>query len=254
MRRIRYLTNRHRAPSTNVALALLLAFNAGALNAGGFLVLHMYTSHMSGFASQFADGLALKDRGVVLSAMGAILSFVVGAAVCSILVGASRRLKLYSVYALPLMLEALLMLLFGMMGSVLLTWVTPFAMPLTVVLLAFIMGLQNAVGSKTSAGNLRTTHMTGNITDFGMELGKLIFLKQGDHESSTRWIQNIRRMKIHAGLIGAFVLGGVLGALGFKQVGFACVMPLATILLCLSIPPLWRDAKVLQELICKALH
>ena len=29
-------------------LGLLLAFNAGAVNAGGFLVLHMYTSHMTG--------------------------------------------------------------------------------------------------------------------------------------------------------------------------------------------------------------
>ena len=217
-------------------------------------MLHMYTSHMSGFASQFADGLALKDRGLVLSAMGAIFSFVLGAAVCSIMVGASRKHKLYSVYALPLMLEALLMLLFGLMGSVFLTWVTPFAVPLTVVLLSFIMGLQNAVGSKTSSGSLRTTHMTGNITDFGMELGKLIFLRRSDRESSIQWMQNLKRMKVHAGLIGMFVLGGVSGAFGFKQFGFVCVLPLAAILLCLSIPPFFRDAQVLRELICKALN
>ncbi len=49
MRRLRHLTNRHRTPSTNIALGLLLAFNAGAVNAGGFLVLRMYTSHMTGF-------------------------------------------------------------------------------------------------------------------------------------------------------------------------------------------------------------
>ena len=40
-------------------LGLLLAFNAGAVNAGGFLVVHMYTSHMTGFASQLRNpGLA----------------------------------------------------------------------------------------------------------------------------------------------------------------------------------------------------
>lgn len=43
---------------------------------------------------------------------------------------------------------------------------------LTVLLLSFMMGLQNAVGSKTSGGSTRTTHMTGNFTDLGMELGR----------------------------------------------------------------------------------
>jgi len=38
MRRLRHLTGRHRTQSTNRLLGLLLAFNAGAINAGGFLV------------------------------------------------------------------------------------------------------------------------------------------------------------------------------------------------------------------------
>jgi uncharacterized membrane protein YoaK (UPF0700 family) len=49
--------------------------------------------------------------------------------------------------------------------------------PLTVLLLSFMMGLQNA-GSKTSGGSTRTTHMTGNFTDLGMELGKMFFWKR----------------------------------------------------------------------------
>ena len=91
MRRLRHLTNRHRAPSTNRALGLLLAFNAGAVNAGGFLVLHMYTSHMTGFASQLADGLVLANLTLMLNALGAILAFMAGAAVCAILVNWGRQ-------------------------------------------------------------------------------------------------------------------------------------------------------------------
>ena len=72
MRRLRFLTNRHRAPSTNIALGLLLAFNAGAVNAGGFLVLHMYTSHMTGFASQLADGMVLGNLTLLLMAASAL--------------------------------------------------------------------------------------------------------------------------------------------------------------------------------------
>jgi len=66
MRRLRFLTSRHRAPSTNRMFGLLLAFNAGAINAGGFLMLHVYTSHMTGFASQFADGLVMGDMRILL--------------------------------------------------------------------------------------------------------------------------------------------------------------------------------------------
>ena len=242
VRRLRNLTDRHRAPSTNRVLGLLLAFNAGAMNAGGFLVLHMYTSHMSGFASQLADGLALDNTRLLLNALGVMVAFTVGAAVCAMLVNWGRLHKLASVYALPLMLEALLMLLFGLMGAVTLHWNTPFALPLTALLLAFIMGLQNAVGSKTSGGSIRTTHMTGNITDLGMELGKMVFWQRarpapGQMVIAHHW----RRMRICAGLVAMFILGGVAGALGFQQVGFICVVPLAALLLALSIPPLLRD-------------
>ena len=51
-----------------------------------------------------------------------------------------------------------------------------------------------------------------------------------------------RRMKVSAGLILMFVLGGITGALGFKHIGFICVVPLAALLLVLSVPPFMRDA------------
>ncbi len=241
MRRLQLITSRHRAPSTNALLGLFLAFNAGAINAGGFLVLHMYTSHMSGFASQFAEGLALDNAMVLLNALGAIFAFTLGAAVCSILVNWARQHQLHSVYALPLMLEALLMLPFGLMGAVTLKWNTPFAVPLTVLLLSFIMGLQNALGSKTSSGSIRTTHMTGNITDLGMELGKLFFWRGREQVSVDQVPLNWQRASMCGGLLLMFVLGGILGSLGFKHIGFICVVPLAIVLLALSVPPFLRD-------------
>ena len=61
MRRLRHLTGLHRTPATNRMLGFLLAFNAGAINAGGFLVVGMYTSHMSGFVSMLADNLDRKS-------------------------------------------------------------------------------------------------------------------------------------------------------------------------------------------------
>lgn len=248
MRRLRFLTNRHRSPSTNRALGMLLAFNAGAVNAGGFLVLHRYTSHMTGFASQMADAAVLGNSILLLNALGAILAFLAGAAVCAILVNWGRQHHLHSVYALPLMLEALLMLPFGLMGAVTLTWTTPFAVPLTVLLLSFIMGLQNAVASKTSGGSIRTTHMTGNITDFGMELGKMLYWNRSYRSKLDMVRHDQQRMKMAGGLVGMFVSGGVVGALGFKHVGFICVVPLAALLLLLAVPPFLRDIPRSQAL------
>ena len=241
MRRLRFLTDRHRSPATNRALGLLLAFNAGAINAGGFLVLHMYTSHMTGFASQLADGLVLGNTELLLNALGAVLAFMSGAAVCAILVNWGRQHRLHSVYALPLLLEAALLFPFGLMGAITLTWSTPFAVPLTVLLLAFMMGLQNAVASKTSGGSIRTTHMTGNITDLGMELGKLLYWNRRGGHAASAVHHNRPRMVTAGGLIGMFVVGGTVGALGFKYVGFVCVVPLALLLLALSVPPFIRD-------------
>jgi uncharacterized membrane protein YoaK (UPF0700 family) len=241
MRRLRFLTHRHRAPSTNRALGMLLAFNAGAVNAGGFLVLHMYTSHMTGFASQLADGAVLGKTELVLNAAGAIIAFTAGAAVCAILVNWGRQHRFHGVYALPLALEAALMFPFGLMGAITLTWPTPFAVPLTVLLLSFIMGLQNAVASKTSGGSIRTTHMTGNITDLGMEIGKMLYWNGRAGRGAATVFHNPLRMRIAGGLIASFVLGGVVGALGFKFVGFICVVPLAALLLAISVPPLLHD-------------
>lgn len=49
MQRLRHLTGQHRMASINRLLGGVLAFNAGAINAGGFLLVSMYTSHMTGF-------------------------------------------------------------------------------------------------------------------------------------------------------------------------------------------------------------
>jgi uncharacterized membrane protein YoaK (UPF0700 family) len=247
MRRLRFLTNRHRTPSTNRALGLLLAFNAGAVNAGGFLVLQMYTSHMTGFTSQLADALVLGNVRLFLNALGAVLAFLAGAAVCAVLVNWSRQHHLHSVFALPLLLEAALMFPFGLMGAITLTWNTPFALPLTVLLLSFIMGLQNAVASKTSGGSIRTTHMTGNITDVGIELGKMLYVHVGTVPVRERVRHNRYRLRASGGLVCAFILGGVGGALGFAHLGFVCVLPLAALLLALSIPPLLQDLPRLRR-------
>lgn len=240
MRRFRHLTGQHRTASTNRLLGALLAFNAGAINAGGFLVVGMYTSHMTGFASMISDMLVLGSFTVAIGATGALLAFVAGAACTAVLVNWARQNHLRSEYALPLLLEAGLLLVFGLLGATL-NRQTPFAVPLTVLVLAFTMGLQNALMSKISASQIRTTHMTGVITDMGIELGKLFYWNQGARPPELQVRANRIKLRLYAMLLGAFMAGGVVGAAGFKYLGFVWVLPMAGLLLLMSLPPLWSD-------------
>lgn len=249
MRRLRHLTATHRTGSTNRALGYLMAFNAGAINAGGFLVLKLYTSHMTGFMSMLADSLVLGQTALALAALGALLAFMTGAAVSALLVNGARQLHLRSTYALPLLLVAVLVLLFGLVGAVTTHWTTLFAVPLTVLLLSFTMGVQNATLTKMSQATIRTTHMTGVVTDLGIELGKLLYSSHIGHAAAAAQPvhANWGRVRLFSGLLGMFFLGGIAGALGFQHWGFVCVVPLALLLMAVSLPPLWADMKHWQK-------
>jgi uncharacterized membrane protein YoaK (UPF0700 family) len=243
MQRLLHIADRHRSASTTRWMGFVLAFNAGAVNAGGFLVVGMYTSHMSGFASQVADSMILGKGTMLLSALGALLSFVGGAAASSLIIAWSRRHHLRSALALPLLMEAALLLPFGMMGAITLNLHTPLAIPPVVLLLAFIMGLQNAVGTLASGGRVRSTHMTGNVTDLGIEFGKLLYRNRPGLAANQRVRADRERMRLFGGLLFSFVGGGIFGAAGFSYVGFFWVIPLAVLLLLLAMPPLLHDLR-----------
>lgn len=238
---LRTLTHRERTRLANFHLAAYLAFVAGAVNAGGFLAVHQYTSHMSGIVSSIADQLALSQFALILAGLGALMAFMMGAACTAILVNWARRKGLHSEYALPLVLEACLLLCFGVVGENLgsVRWLF---VPLTVSLLCFVMGLQNAIITKLSNAEIRTTHITGMVTDIGIELGKLCYWNFPHPDPHhPRVLANRGKMKMLTVLVGCFFLGGVIGALGFKHIGFISTLPLAALLLILAVVPVLED-------------
>ncbi|MES2019262.1 MAG: YoaK family protein [Pseudomonadota bacterium] len=236
----RRLTGKERSSGANRHLGLALAFVAGAINAGGFLAVRQYTSHMTGIVSSMADSLALGTFALALAGLGALLSFVCGAAVSAILVNYSRQHQLHSEYALPLMLEAVLLLCFGLLGARLAD-IDGLFVSVTVMLLAFIMGLQNAVVSKLSHAEIRTTHVTGIVTDIGIELGKALYCNSDQFHGRARVSVNRARLQLLASLLLFFFIGGIAGALGFKHVGYGATVPLALVLVALASVPIADD-------------
>ena len=240
---MRAFTNPERTDEANRRLGRSLAFVAGAANAGGFLAVGQYTSHMSGVVSSMADSLALGEIGLGSAWLASLLSFLAGAATSAIMINWGRRRALRSLYAMPLMLEAALLLVFGFLGSNLEAHRVLFV-PATVALLCFVMGLQNAMITKISKAEIRTTHVTGLVTDIGIELGKL-FYWNGPLAPERRHEQPVKadrqRLALLASLLAAFFCGAVAGALGFKHMGFVSTVPLATVLVALAAVPLADD-------------
>jgi uncharacterized membrane protein YoaK (UPF0700 family) len=235
----RFLIGRQRSTAANRQLGVVLAFVAGAINAGGFLAVQQYTSHVTGMLSHMADQLVLGRMDLLLDGLVAVLAFLAGAMTCAVLINFARRKDLSSEYALPLLLEAALILCFGLLGAQLAHLETLLA-PFTVVLLCFIMGLQNAIVTKLSNAVIRTTHMTGIVTDLGIELGKLVYWNR--HPDATSSVRADRdRLKVLLSLLSGFVVGGITGALGFKLLGYGFTIPMALLLAVMALVPAMDD-------------
>lgn len=238
--RIHWWADVHRSAKTNLRLGCALCFIAGATNAGGFLAVGQYTSHMSGILSSVADNLILGKIQLALAGITLVLAFVMGSVTTAWIVNWSQRRQMRSAFARPLLLEAALLLIFGIFGTAISHFAGLFV-PMTVLLLCFIMGLQNAVITKISKAEIRTTHVTGLLTDLGIEMGKLLYFNQAVYTQKV--MANRRKLVIHATLVGCFFGGALVGAFGFKAYGYIATLPLAMILLVLSWGPIVDDIR-----------
>jgi uncharacterized membrane protein YoaK (UPF0700 family) len=240
------LLTRHgsdRSQALNRQLAWSMAFIAGAVNAGGFLAVKTYTSHMSGVFSRFADELSRGRMRLAYAALEMLVCFTLGAFTAGTLINMGKRLRFRGHYALTLMIEAALMLVFGLMGSQL-AHRREFFLPVTIILLCFMMGMHNSVVTNISNAEVRTTHMTGNLTDFGIELSRLVYPNVFHRKGSDPIRANRDRLKLHGLALLSFAGGGIAGAVGFRHVGFKVTVFLAAFLFILAVRPVVHEMRV----------
>lgn len=237
------LTTKERTRRSNRQFGGLLAFVAGAINAGGFLAVQRYTSHMTGIVSSVADNLVVGSLSLAFAGLVSVAAFVSGAITTTLLISWARRHELRSKYALALLLEAMLLLAFGLVGANLKSFAS-LLLPTAVLLLCFIMGLQNAIVTKISLAEIRTTHMTGIITDLGIELGRLIYWNQSVKANGIQVVKaNRDKLFTHALLLGLFFSGGIAGALAFRTLGFSATLPIALLLVTMALPAVVIDLR-----------
>lgn len=209
--------NFSRFNNRNLFIWCVLAFQAGTINAGGFLACHRFVTHTTGFATMFGADFA---RGEWLSAFGMLsvpVFFLAGAMFSAFFT--DRRLirglePRYSLIMGALVLLSLLVVALGAFGAFG-TFGEPLALGRDYALLALLglmSGLQNAVITSASGSVVRTTHLTGITTDLGIGFVRLL---AHTHDQSREAEFAAARMRV--GLIVSFTLGSAVAASIFLQ-------------------------------------
>jgi uncharacterized membrane protein YoaK (UPF0700 family) len=177
-----------------------LAAIAGYVNVTLLHFFHVPVSHMSGAASRLSIDLAVLDRPDLLLVLSILGGFLVGAALSGMLIGGTevrpgRRYGVTLMVEAALLAVAMLLLLDGNLFGV--------------SMAAMACGVQNAMASSYYGLVIRTTHVTGIVTDIGVLLGHWL-----RHRRVRLW-----RLGLLTTILVSFVLGGLLGALALPRLG-----------------------------------
>lgn len=190
---------RHERPLV-FAGAISLAAMAGFINVVALGVFTVPVSHMTGAVSRLSIDVAAgnaEDLRLVISIIG---GFVAGAVLSGVIIG-GRTLLPGRRYGVALLAEggalalATALLLGGSRSGV------PFA--------AMACGIQNAMASSYYGLILRTTHVTGIVTDLGVMAG---------HWLRRRRIAGWKPLLLLSILL-AFLCGGIMGQLAYAAAG-----------------------------------
>jgi uncharacterized membrane protein YoaK (UPF0700 family) len=223
-------------------LALLLASVAGAVNAISFYALGTHTSHMTGNLANVGEFLANGRWGLAIGAGQLVLAFLLGAMTATVLIDLARHRR-RGRHASALLVEAVTLAAVGLWASQ-----NPGRPEPTLLWgLAYAMGLQNALVTRVSGAVVRTTHITGVITDIGIQLVKMMtWVREGARGHGLGglvWMlrrlptaEQFARTRLHLGLATAFLIGCTGGPVLFFYLGAAAmVMPCAVLLLLVAL-------------------
>ncbi len=169
--------HRNRSDRHNRLLAGYLAATGGFVNSAGFVLIGAFTSHVTGNVGRLASELAGGDGRGAAGALALVSAFFAGAFVASMMVESDFFGTRSNAYACALAVEALLLVLF--MATVLPgAYSSPLAgasrrlVDLEAGLLCAAMGMQNSLVTRLSGAIVRTTHLTGVVTDLGIEAAR----------------------------------------------------------------------------------
>lgn len=215
---------------SNVSIWMLLSFQAGMLNIGGFMACHRFVSHITGFATFLGYELTRRDPSHAIGMLIVPLFFLLGAMLSGQLVDIQLRNHKKPRYYISFGVIFFLLLLVFVLGYTGKFGV--FGHPINskqdyvlLILLCFTCGIQNGTITTVSRSVVRTTHLTGITTDLGIGLVRLLNISRPGEDKSDEKKSALMRI----GIIFFFGLGSVLGGMAFYRFQYlAFILPVIT--------------------------
>lgn len=204
----------------NQILAAYLASIAGLVNSAGLILIGSFTSHVTGNVGRLANDLATGSGAAAFAAL-LVVCFFAGSFSASVALESSVRSRPRT-YSTLLFCEAGLLAAFALL-SYLMDTHDPRYRDVEAGLLCFAMGMQNSFVTRLSGAVVRTTHVTGVVTDLGIEaarwfrwtrahLGRRTELKLVVGDAPLAAPQSATAILLIT-IFAAFALGGIAGAL-----------------------------------------
>lgn len=170
-------------------LAITLAWVAGYTNIIAVVTCGHVVSHVSGTVSD----LGLRVTGMRWDLAGfslfLMMTFLLGALASGVVIEVAKRRAWASIYVLPMAIEAALLTAFAILVEFHDPAITETGWRLYAMagVASLAMGLQNATITRISSGVVRTTHVTGVLTDLGLEIAHAlsILLRGSRHGHAT---------------------------------------------------------------------
>lgn len=212
-------------------LACLLAFVAGAVNAAAFYAAGFFSANMTGNISALSDNIV---HGRVLTSVfigTVVLTFIGGSTCSTILINIGKRRKIHAIYAYSILTEAGLLTTITLLDGFLDNADQSSSL---ILCLSFLMGLQNAVVTRISNARVRTTHVSGMITDIGIELAMLLECIRGGREDIEKAIYR-NNLSLHLLTVIAFLAGGAFGVIAEDWIGRLMLLGASVLLFIVSI-------------------
>ncbi len=160
-----------RSDRQNCLVAGYLAIIGGFVNSAGYLLIGSFTSHVTGNVGRIANDVAALELNAAAAALTMIIAFFTGAFAASMAIESDFFRKVPYAYSFALFCEGALLVGF-MLISRLTTAAHPRLQDAEAAILCAAMGMQNSLVTRLSGAVVRTTHLTGVITDLGIEAAR----------------------------------------------------------------------------------
>ena len=219
-----------RSATNNGILAGYLALVAGFVNSSGFVLLGTFTSHVTGSVGRLANDVAARQWGAATLAGVFVVAFFAGSFLASLLIEAQRS-RVSRAYGLALLLESFAL------GAFVIAALT---MPKNdarisdaeAAILCLAMGMQNSLVTNLSGAVIRTTHLTGVVTDLGIEAARFHYWLFNRVKRAQTPRPSAVKVLLLSTILSAFTIGAISGALFTANRGpLAILLPSVALLL-----------------------